>query len=451
MIPTIDPPPQMSSLLDMNSTTESAPSALPLPGDAPISLAYWFFVQFIRGVGLCALPFLWTLFQIWRSQESMLYHPVMAGSAFGRRCDENPPPLDSPLDHQWSLESGEGAGGLPFEEFFVDAADGVRTHGWLIWAPPRVDASTATTIVIFHANAGNMGLRLPQARSLRKGLLANVVLWDYRGYGASTGEAREEGIRADAVALLDRLRADPRLEKQKIVLYGTSLGGAVAAAAAADSLARGDAPVAGLILENTFLSISALVDVLLPQFSRFKPLVLRLKWDTHALAAALGARVPVLLLSSLKDALVPPSHMALLHAALCSAHESAAPEEQPPFAAPRLVPVAAAGHSDIIAVAGEAAWIGWIADFLASALQSKPQARTVSSEEAASAARAFEDVAAPLRAARAKRIANVNRFNMPPAAFPTTAEKAADVAAVDKLAEDEETAERAKSELRRRT
>lgn len=437
------------SSLDLNSTAGVAPSPVPAPGDAPISLAYWFFVQFFRGVGLCALPFLWTLFQIWRSQESMLYHPVMAGSMFGRRCDENPPPLDSPLDHQWSLESGEGDGGLPFEEFFVDAADGVRTHGWLIWAPPRVDASTATTIVIFHANAGNMGLRLPQARSLRKGLLANVVLWDYRGYGASTGEAREEGIRADAVALLDRLRADPRLEKQKIIFYGTSLGGAVASAAAADSLARGDAPIAGLILENTFLSISALVDVLLPQFSRFKPLVLRLKWDTYSHAHVLGTRVPVLLLSSLKDALVPPSHMAMLHAALCSAHESV--DAQPAFVEPKLVRVAGAGHSDIIAVAGEAAWIGWIADFLASALQSKPQARTVSSEEAASTARAFEEVAAPLRAERSKRIANVDRFNMPSVATPTTA-KVSEAAAVDKLpvATDEET-ERAKSELRRRT
>jgi hypothetical protein len=365
---------------------------------SPISSAYWFFVQFARGAFLCAIPFAYVLFHMWRSQESLLYHPVMAGSPFGRRCDENPPPFDSPVDDQWSVESGEGPGGLPFEEFFVDAADGVRTHGWLIWAPTRVAASTVTTIVIFHANAGNMGLRLPQALRLRKGLLANVVLWDYRGYGASSGEPKEDGIRGDAVALLQRLRADARLAPEKIVFYGTSLGGAVAVAAAADSVARGDAPVAGLILENTFLSIPSLVDHLMPQFSRFKPLVLRLKWDTISHAHVLGARVPALLLSGLSDALIPPHHMLALYEAFRSAHESATPT--PTFDAPKIVRVPDAGHNDIIAKAGEDAWIRWIAAFLDSALRSEPPARIVSAEEAARTARAFEETAAAVRAGR---------------------------------------------------
>ena len=54
-----------------------------------------------------------------------------------------------------------------------------------------MDAASAPTIVLCHANAGNMGLRLPLAHALVHAARANVLLWDYRGYGASGGEPGE--------------------------------------------------------------------------------------------------------------------------------------------------------------------------------------------------------------------------------------------------------------------
>lgn len=93
----------------------------------------------------------------------------------------------------------------------------------------------------------------------------NVFMWSYRGfllisqskrnirYGHSDGEANEHGIRQDAQAALDYMLAHPILKTTEIVVYGQSLGGAVAI----DLVSKNEQMIEALVLENTFLSIAS--------------------------------------------------------------------------------------------------------------------------------------------------------------------------------------------------
>ena len=121
--------------------------------------------------------------------------------------------------------------------------------------PPRHHLSSPPllhlTILYFHGNAGNIGHRVPNALLMLVNLKANVVLVDYRGYGKSEGEPSEDGLYLDAEATLDYVMTRPDLDKTKVLLFGRSLGGAVAVRLASANPHR----VAAIVVENTFLSI----------------------------------------------------------------------------------------------------------------------------------------------------------------------------------------------------
>ena len=110
---------------------------------------------------------------------------------------------------------------------------------------------------MFHGNAGNIGYRLPIAKVLAEELGCNVFMLQYRGYGLSTGAPNEKGINIDAQTGLDYIRNRHELRNTRIVLYGQSLGGAVAIGLAARNKKSGD--IAGIILENTFTSIRKMI------------------------------------------------------------------------------------------------------------------------------------------------------------------------------------------------
>ena len=84
------------------------------------------------------------------------------------------------------------------------------------------------TIIFFHGNAGNIGHRLQNALGLYSVLNANVVMVEYRGYGKSEGSPSESGFYQDSEAALDFVLKRPDLEDMPVVLFGRSLGGAVA-------------------------------------------------------------------------------------------------------------------------------------------------------------------------------------------------------------------------------
>jgi alpha/beta superfamily hydrolase len=80
---------------------------------------------------------------------------------------------------------------------------------------------------------------------------------EYRGYGLSTGVPDEAGLKVDAQTALDHLRQRAETSRSQIIVYGQSLGGAVAINLVAANEDKGD--IAGLVLENTFLSIRKLI------------------------------------------------------------------------------------------------------------------------------------------------------------------------------------------------
>ena len=132
--------------------------------------------------------------------------------------------------------------GLDFEKVLLQTKDNVKLAGWFI---PAKDAEF--TILFCHGNAGNIAHRLDSINILNK-LGLSCLIFDYRGYGNSEGEPSEEGTYRDAKAGYEWLRREKKLPGQKIIIFGRSLGGSIAA-----YLAK-DVEVKGLIIENGFTS-----------------------------------------------------------------------------------------------------------------------------------------------------------------------------------------------------
>jgi pimeloyl-ACP methyl ester carboxylesterase len=140
---------------------------------------------------------------------------------------------------------------------------------------------------------------------------ANVLLVEYRGFGDSDDAAvNESGLKLDAEAALKFIRTHPRVDPHQIFLFGRSLGGSVAFHLAAHA-EQHNIPLAGVMVENTFLSISAMVDTLMPYVAPFKSLILRIGWDSDRIVPHLT--VPILYLAGADDQLVPPQHMQKLY------------------------------------------------------------------------------------------------------------------------------------------
>jgi abhydrolase domain-containing protein 13 len=114
-----------------------------------------------------------------------------------------------------------------------------------------------TTVLMFHGNAGNIGHRIPIAERFIGIMGCNVLMLEYRGYGLSTGSPDEEGLMIDAQTGFDYLRSRHETRDHDIIVYGQSLGGAVAIKLVANN--QTEPKLVGLILENTFLSMRKLI------------------------------------------------------------------------------------------------------------------------------------------------------------------------------------------------
>ncbi|KAF9511673.1 hypothetical protein BS47DRAFT_1330806 [Hydnum rufescens UP504] len=165
-------------------------------------------------------------------------------------------------------------------------------------------ASSRPTVLFFHANAGNVGHRIPYARIFYTRMRCNVIMLSYRGYGLSEGKPTEKGIRMDAQATLDYVLSHPVLQSTKLIYYGQSIGGAVAI----DLASRNPSNVHALILENTFLSIPLVAKQVMPYVTPFLFLCTE-KWRSDRAIKLVPSSTHILLLSGLEDELVPPSHM----------------------------------------------------------------------------------------------------------------------------------------------
>lgn len=136
---------------------------------------------------------------------------------------------------------------------------------------------------------------------------------EYRGYGDSdNAKPNEAGLKLDAEAALRFIKSHSGVDQSKIFLFGRSLGGAVAFHLAQYAQSTAGMEIAGMIVENTFLSISTMVDHLMPFVAPIKGLVLRIGWYSEQIAPLLD-KTPVLYLAGGNDELVPHSHMKALY------------------------------------------------------------------------------------------------------------------------------------------
>lgn len=176
---------------------------------------------------------------------------------------------------------------LPLEDVFFPS-QGVLLHGWWL----RRERPRAT-IVYCHGRSGTIEHRKTFFRHLFR-LGFNVFAFDYRGYGRSGGQPSERGLFADARAALDTVTTQLEVDPSGLVLFGHSLGGAVAIDAALDR------PVAGLVVESSFTNLRDAAR----QLSRL-PLHLLTRNAFHNIEKVPRLQMPKLFIHGTADTTIP--------------------------------------------------------------------------------------------------------------------------------------------------
>ena len=177
---------------------------------------------------------------------------------------------------------------LPFEDIFLETKDNIKINGWFI---PYNNAKY--TVLFCHGNAGNIADRLDKI-SLFHGLGVNIFIIDYRGYGRSQGKPSENGFYLDAKAGYDYLVNRRYIKPSHIILYGESLGGAVAIDLASK------VEIGGLIAEGTFSTVRDMAKKFYPFLPSF---LFSNKFDSLTKIKAVYA--PKLFIHSKDDEIVP--------------------------------------------------------------------------------------------------------------------------------------------------
>jgi pimeloyl-ACP methyl ester carboxylesterase len=174
---------------------------------------------------------------------------------------------------QPEMDRGYGANpsaiGLDYTSLKLRTVDGETLDGWHV--PAATAREKRGLVLFFHGNAGNISHRLDYVRMFRDLGLATLII-DYRGYGRSSGTPSEEGSYLDAEAAWQHATKVLGYAPDRIVIFGESLGGAVAA-----QLAEGHRPGA-LILASTFTSVPDLGAELYPWL--LVRLLARIHYDT---------------------------------------------------------------------------------------------------------------------------------------------------------------------------
>ena len=196
-----------------------------------------------------------------------------------------------------------GAAGPPspdVEQVWFTAEDGSRVEAWYQPGAGCTPQAPGPALLYFHGNYDlvDTGWWIA-AHSVPAGF--STLVMEYRGYGRATGRPSQTALVADGVRCYDWLVARPEVDRTRIVFQGTSLGGAVATAVAAQRRP------AALVLECTFTSIGALAHRYgLPGF------LCRHPFDTASVLPTLG--VPIAIYHGRRDRTIPVTHGRRLHA-----------------------------------------------------------------------------------------------------------------------------------------
>jgi len=179
--------------------------------------------------------------------------------------------------------------GLPHEDIRLTTDDGLSLHGWFIPA-----AEARGTVLFLHGNAGNISHRIDTLQMFHR-LGYSTLIFDYRGYGNSGGTPSEQGTYRDAEAAWRWLVEEKRVRPEDIVVYGESLGNAIALETALRH------PPRALILESAFTSVVDMGELIFP----FLPVraMTTIRYDN--LAKIPRVSCPVLVMHSREDSIVP--------------------------------------------------------------------------------------------------------------------------------------------------
>lgn len=182
--------------------------------------------------------------------------------------------------------------GLAYDDIAIDVTADAKIQAWYFRAAPENHAGR--TVLFCHGNAGNISHRLQTVRFFLD-LSADVLLFDYRGYGRSDGTPTEDNVYADALAAYRWLTAERAVAPENVFLFGRSMGGAVAV----DLASR--VRCGGVIIESTFTSAVDMGRRLYP----FMPirLLARISFDSQSKISRLTC--PVLVAHSPQDEIVP--------------------------------------------------------------------------------------------------------------------------------------------------
>lgn len=178
--------------------------------------------------------------------------------------------------------------GLSYEDVYLDTDDGVRLNAWFIPA-----GDSRFTVLFCHGNGGNISHRIEKILILNQ-IGLDVFIFDYRGYGRSNGRPSEQGLYKDVQAAYSYLVSEKGVSPERIIVYGESLGGAVAIDLAAKK------SVKALITESVFSSTEDMTKVIYPFLPTF---FISSKFDSVSKIKDVTA--PKLIIHSHNDEIIP--------------------------------------------------------------------------------------------------------------------------------------------------
>lgn len=181
------------------------------------------------------------------------------------------------------------------EEISLDNGHGDELNAWFFKVP-----GSKSVVLVNHGNAGNLINRLLIARDIKQ-LGVSVFLYDYRGYGASTGKPSAEGLLDDAEAAYDYVNKTLGYKPEKIILYGESIGTGVTCRLAKER------QYGGLILQS---ALSSLPDVARDGIVWFRGYPDWIFPDPHYASISIikDLKGPILFIHGQKDRTVPVEH-----------------------------------------------------------------------------------------------------------------------------------------------
>lgn len=186
---------------------------------------------------------------------------------------------------------------FPYQQLDIPRADGLPQFGWRIGrAETSAPAAENLWVLFLHGNASTIASRMNVAHYSRlRALGLNVFAPEYRGYNGLEAVPSEASVAADARAAYDYLRQREGVSPDRLVIYGWSLGAAIAVNLASNVEAR------GVILEGAPASV---VDIGQSQYPIF-PVRWIIRNPFNAIEAVDRIRAPLLFLHSSEDVIIP--------------------------------------------------------------------------------------------------------------------------------------------------